>query len=43
MLVTPSGMDMDVREEQPQKALAPMLVTPSGMDMEVREEQLSKA
>ena len=40
MLVTLSGMDMDVREEHPAKVWSAMLVTPSGMDMEVREEHL---
>ena len=39
MLVTLLGMSMDVREEQPWKALLPMLVTPSGILMDVREEQ----
>ena len=39
MLFTPSGMDMDVRDEQEEKADFPMLVTPSGIDMDVREEQ----
>ena len=39
MLVTPSGMDIEVRPEQPQKASSLMLVTPSGMDIDVRLEQ----
>ena len=39
MLVTPSGMVMEVKLEQPSKAYPPMLVTPSGMVMEVRLEQ----
>ena len=43
MLVTPDGMVMEVREEQPLKVPSPMLVTPDGMVMEVREEQPSKA
>jgi hypothetical protein len=38
MLVTLLGMVMEVREEQPEKALFPMLVTLLGMVMEVREE-----
>ena len=43
MLVTPSGMVMEVRPLQPEKALLPMLVTPSGMVMEVRPLQPEKA
>ena len=42
MLVTLEGMVIEVRPEQPQKALLPMLVTPSGMVMEVRLEQPEK-
>ncbi len=40
MLVTPSGMVMEVRLLQPEKAEFPMLVTLSGMVMEVRLLQL---
>ena len=40
MLVTLSGITMDVREEHPMKAAPPMLVTLLGMTMDVREEQL---
>ena len=39
MLVTQSGMVIEVREVQPQKAESPMLVTLSGMVTEVREVQ----
>ena len=39
MLVTPSGMDIEVRLEQLVNASSPILVTPSGMDIEVRLEQ----
>jgi hypothetical protein len=40
MLVTLSGIVMEVREEQEEKASSPMLVTLSGIAMEVRESQL---
>jgi hypothetical protein len=43
MLVTLSGITMEVREEQSRKAPSPILVTLSGITMEVREEQSSKA
>ena len=43
MLVTPSGIVTDVREEQRLKALSPMLVTLSGIVTEVRDEQSQKA
>ena len=36
MVVTPSGIVMEVRRLQPRKAELPMLVTPSGIVMEVR-------
>ena len=39
MLVTPSGMVMIVRLEQPLNALLPMLVTASGMVMLVSPVQ----
>ena len=31
MVVTPSGMVTEAREEQPENALSPMVVTPSGI------------
>ena len=40
MKVTLSGMTMEVREEQPEKADQPMEVTLFGMATVVREEQL---
>src|SRR5574344_697481 len=43
MLVTPSGIVIEVRLEQLLKALFPMLVTPSGIVIEVRLVQLLKA
>ena len=43
MLVTLSGMLMQVRESHPLKVLFPMLVTLSGMLMLVREWQFEKA
>ena len=43
MLVTLSGMVMEVRLLQSEKALPPMLVTLSGMVMEVRLVQPLKA
>ena len=39
MLVTLSGITMDVREEQFQKVACSMLVTLLGILMDVREEQ----
>ena len=36
MLVTELGIVIDVRPEQPEKALPPMLVTELGMSIEVR-------
>jgi hypothetical protein len=42
MLVTPSGIAIEVREEQPLKAEFPMVVTLSGIVTEVREEQSPK-
>jgi hypothetical protein len=39
ILVTVSGITMEVRDLQPSKAELPILVTPSGITMEVREEQ----
>ena len=39
MEVTPSGITMEVREEQLEKHWPPMEVTVEGMLMEVREEQ----
>ncbi len=38
--VTPSGMDIDVNDKQPENALHPIDVTLSGMDIDVRDEQL---
>ena len=43
MLVTPSGIWMEVRLVQLENAQSPMLVTPSGMVMEVRLAQLENA
>ena len=43
MLVTLSGMVIEVSEVQPSKAEAPMLVTPFPMVTEVSEVQPSKA
>ena len=43
MLVTLSGMVMEVKPLQPEKARSPMLVTLSGMVTEVREVQYAKA
>ena len=43
MLVTPSGITMLVRLEQPRKAEPPILVTLSGISILVRLEQFSKA
>lgn len=43
MLVTLSGMTIEVREVQSENALLPMLVTPSGMVIEVREVLPEKA
>jgi len=43
MLITLSGMAIEVRELQMENALFPMLVTPSGMAIEVREVQLANA
>jgi hypothetical protein len=39
MLVTLSGIVIEVKEEQFRKALSPMLVTLLGIVMEVKEEQ----
>ena len=43
MLVTLSGMVMEVKPLQPEKALSPMLVTLSGMMTEVKPLHPSKA
>lgn len=43
ILVTPSGITTEVREEQPSKAEFPILVTLLGILMEVRDRQYSKA
>jgi hypothetical protein len=43
MLVTLSGMVMEVRLLHPQNAASPMLVTLSGMVIEVRPPHLRKA
>ena len=43
ILVTLLGMVIEVKEEQPEKALLPILVTLLGMVTEVKEEQPSKA
>ena len=43
MEVTESGMTMEVREEQPEKAYRPMEVTKLLMVTEVREVHLAKA
>ena len=43
MEVTPSGMTISVREEQPEKAQDPIEVTLSGISISVREEQPEKA
>ena len=43
MLVTLSGIVIEVSEEQPEKAASPMLVTLLGIVMEVSEEQPLKA
>ena len=43
MLVTLSGMVIEVREEQPENALLPMLVTLFGMVIEVRPVQPENA
>ena len=43
MLVTPSGIVIDVSPEQLENAQSPMLVTPSGIVTDVRPEQLSNA
>ena len=40
MLVTPSGMMIEVRLKQDAKAAIPMLVTLSGRVIEVRRKQL---
>ena len=39
MLVTEDGIEMLVKEEQPENALEPMLVTEDGISMLVKEEQ----
>ena len=43
MLVTLSGIVIDVKPSQPEKALSPMLVTLSGMVMDVKLLQSEKA
>ena len=43
MLVTLSGIVMDVKPVQPSKAEPPMLVTLSGMVMDVKPAQPQKA
>jgi hypothetical protein len=43
MLVTPSGRETEVREEQLMKALFPILVTLLGMVMEVKDSHPPKA
>ena len=43
MQVTLSGIVIEVKEEQPLKALSPILVTLLGIVTEVKEEQLRKA
>ena len=43
MLVTLSGIVIDVSPEQPENAEKPMLVTPSGIVIEVRPEQPENA
>ena len=42
MLATPSGMVIEVSEEQRKKAISPILVTPFPMVTEVREVQPQK-
>ena len=39
MVATPSGMAIEVSEEQSENALVPMVVTPSGMVTDVSEVQ----
>ena len=39
MLVTELGIVMEVKREQPEKALPPMLVTELGIVIEVKPEQ----
>ena len=41
--MTESGIEIEVREEQPVKAHLPILVTETGMVIEVRDEQPRKA
>ena len=43
MLVTPSGIVIEVKPVQPENALPPMLVTPSGIVIEVRPVQPENA
>jgi hypothetical protein len=43
MLVTPSGITMDVRDLQPANAYLPMLVTLFGITIDVRDSQSSNA
>ena len=43
MLVTLSGMLIEFKDVQPEKALPPMLVTLSGMIIEVKDVQSEKA
>ena len=43
MLVTPLGIEMEVKPEQPLKAPYPMLVTLLGIVTEVKPEQPPKA
>jgi hypothetical protein len=42
MLVTPLGITIEVKDEQPLNADSPMLVTLSGIVTEAKEEQLRK-
>ena len=39
MLVTPEGIETEVRPVQSLKVYAPILVTPEGIETEVRPEQ----
>ena len=43
MCVTPLGIVIEAREEQPSKEQVPILVTLLGMVIEVKEEQSEKA
>ena len=42
MLVTPDGIDKEVKPLQPEKAPSPMLITPDGIDIEVKPLQYLK-